>query len=294
MSGVAFEHLTPRRVALPNGVELHAVRAGAGTPLVFIHGAMGDWRNWEPQWEAFTARFDCISYSRRYSHPNANTMPSPHHSALDEAQDLALLLDALGLSRVLLVGSSYGGFAALALALRQPGRVQALVAVEPPMMRYAQFSAAGRAASAAFRRDTIEPANAAFRAGDDERAGRIMTGGINGAAQVLAPDAMQRRLQNLRAMRMLALSSDEFPLLPPAQLAALPMPVLLVSGARTPDVHREIFVNVRAAMPRARSLVVEGAGHGVSREQPAVFNREVLAFLSEAVAARPEPAAVQL
>ena len=136
--------------------------------------------------------------------PSHCSVPSPDHSALEEADDLQRLLDALALPRVLLVGSSYGGFTALALALKQPERVQALVAVEPPMMRYAEFSAAGRAARAAFRAQTIEPANAAFRAGDDERAGHIMTGGINGPAQSLSPEGMQRRMQNLRAMKMLA------------------------------------------------------------------------------------------
>lgn len=268
------------RVLLPGGVELHYERAGRGAPLVFIHGAMGDWRSWEPQWEAFTARYDCVSYSRRYSFPNRNDMPSPDHSALHEAEDLRLLLDALGWERAILVGSSYGGFTALALAVSHPERVAALVAVEPPMMRYAGRSEAGRAAQAAFRRDTIEPANAAFRAGQDELAGRIMTGGINGArTETLSPAAMQRRLQNLRAMKMLALSSDEFPLLAPAQLAALRMPVLLMSGERTAPVHRAIFDNVCEAMPQAEKRRVADSGHGVSREQPAAFNEAVLAFL---------------
>ncbi|MBC5766338.1 alpha/beta fold hydrolase [Ramlibacter albus] len=269
-----------QRVQLPSGVELHYERAGSGTPLVFIHGAMGDWRSWEAQWEAFTAHFDCIAYSRRYSFPNRNEMASPDHSALHEAEDLRQMLDALGIERAILVGSSYGGFTALAFAVSHPQRVVSLVAVEPPMMRYAQLSEAGRAARAAFRRDTIEPANAAFRAGNDELAGRIMTGGINGAnGSANSPEQMQRRLQNLRAMRMLALSTDEFPLLAPTQLAALPMPVLLISGENTPPVHREIFNNVVQAMPHARAVRVPGAGHGVSREQAAVFNELVLGFV---------------
>lgn len=275
-----FAARTPERVLLPNGVELHGVTGGEGTPLVFIHGAMGDWRSFEPQWAAFAQRYRCLAYSRRYSFPNRNDMPSPHHSALDEAEDLRLLLDQLGWQRAILVGSSYGGFTALAFAVAHPERVLAIAAVEPPMMKYAHRTPGGQAAAAAFRREVIEPANAAFRAGDDELGGRIMTGGIVGGAAIAAtPGAMQRRLQNLRAMRMLALSSDEFPLLAPQDLADLPMPVLLLSGANTPALHREIFANVCAAMPQARCLRVAHAGHGVSREQPQVFNTAVLEFL---------------
>jgi pimeloyl-ACP methyl ester carboxylesterase len=276
-----FEDLPTTAWALPNGVQLHTVREGQGAPLIFIHGAMGDWRSWAAQWSAFTPHFDCISYSRRYSFPNHNPMPSPDHGALHEAQDLQLLMDAMGLERAVLVGSSYGAFTALALAVQSPERVNAVVAVEPPMMKYAQRTPEGQSVAETFRREVIEPANAAFRAGEDERAAQIMTGGINGGqSAVNTGTAMARRLQNLRAMKMLALSSDEFPWLSPAQLSGLPMPVLLLAGRQTQPVHRVIFENVCAAMPQAQHGWVDGAGHGVTREQPDIFNRLALAFLA--------------
>jgi pimeloyl-ACP methyl ester carboxylesterase len=281
MSTSDFEALHPTAWALPNGVQLHTVHEGQGTPLIFIHGAMGDWRSWAAQWAAFTPHFDCISYSRRYSFPNHNPMPSPDHGALHEAQDLQLLMDAMGIERAVLVGSSYGAFTALALAVQAPERVQAVVAVEPPMMKYAHRSPEGSAVAEAFRRDVIEPANAAFRAGEDERAAQIMTGGINGGkSAVNTGTAMERRLQNLRAMKMLALSSDEFPWLSPEQLSSLSMPVLLLAGRQTQPVHQAIFQNVCTAMPQARHGWVDGAGHGVTREQPETFNRLALQFLN--------------
>jgi len=276
---------TLQRARLPNGVELAYDIFGEGEPLVFIHGAMGDWRSWDAQWPAFTPRFRCLRYSRRYSHPNPNRMPSPHHSALDEAEDLRLLLDHLGWERVHLVGSSYGSFTALALAVAQPQRCRTLALSEPAMLCYAQFSDAGRDAEQAFRRTVIEPANAAFRRGEDMLAAQIMTGGIVGAARPVAPAAMARRQQNVLAMRMLALSSNEFPLIAPARLAALPMPVLLMRGQNTPAIHAETFANVCAAMPQARRETIEGAGHGTSGDNPARFNALVLDFL-QAHAAR--------
>lgn len=291
MSGMApaatipsIERLEPAAVRLPSGVELHHVVEGHGEPLVFVHGAMGDWRSWAPQWDAFRASYRCISYSRRYSHPNRNAMPSPDHSALVEAEDLAAMLDALGLPRVTLVGSSYGAYTALALAIAQPQRVAAIVAVEPAMLCYADFSESGRRERARFRAEVIEPANAAFRRGDDATAAALMTGGIQGRAAPSADDpAYRRRMQNVLAMRMLALSSNEFPLLPPAALKALPMPVLLVSGEDTAPIHAEVFRNVVAAMPQARSVRIAGAGHSVPRDQPERFNALALDFLRESL-----------
>lgn len=268
------------RLTLPTGVELHLVQGGAGEPLVFVHGVMGDWQSWAPQWEAFCGHYHCVSYSRRYNHPNRNEMPSPDHSALVEAEDLLQLMDALGLDRATLVASSYGAFIALALAVREPRRVAALVAVEPAMLCYAEFSERGRAELRQFRQAVVEPANEAFRRGDDREGALRMTGGIHArGAAATSGAALQRRLANARAMRMLALSSNEFPLLSPEALGALDLPILLVSGCDTPAIHAEVFRNVCAAMPQARKALVGAAGHSVAQDQPEAFNQLALQFL---------------
>lgn len=284
---MAFTDLVPSKVELTTGVELHYVREGRGPVVILIHGAMGDWRSHAPQWEAFTAHYDCIAYSRRYSHPNQNTMPSPDHGAFVDAEDLLGLLDALGLDRAILVGSSYGAFTALALAATHPERVIALAGVEPPMMRYAEMDPEGAEIAAAFRATTVRDSRAAFERGDDLEGARILTSGIGGGARKVAEmpsKVMAARFQNIKAARMLALSSDEFPLIPPEVLADLPMPVFLMSGADTAPVHAAIFEAVSRRMPKARKLVVAGSGHSVSRMRPDVFNAEVLAFLREEVA----------
>jgi pimeloyl-ACP methyl ester carboxylesterase len=281
MSTSELETQQAQPLRLESGVELHQVSAGQGLPLVFIHGVMGDWRSWAPQWEPFCARFRCTTYSRRYNWPNRNTVPSPDHSALVDAEDLRGLLDSLGIERAVLVASSYGAFAALALACTDAQRIAAIVAAEPAMLCYADFSEAGRAERTRFTAATVEPANAAFRSGDDALGVALMTGGINGAASPLNQGAaLDRRQQNALAMRMLALSSNEFPLLPPEKLAALPMPVLLVSGQDTPAIHAHTFANVAAAMPQAQVVRVPGAGHAVSRDQPERFNALALEFLA--------------
>jgi len=270
------------RAVLPSGVELHYLQGGAGEPLVFVHGVMGDWESWAPQWPAFCARYRCTTYSRRYNHPNRNDMASPDHSALVEAEDLRQFMGVLGLERAVLVASSYGAFVALALAVQHPSMVSALVAVEPAMLCYADFTETGRQERARFTHSVIEPANAAFKRGDDALGATLMTGGIHtpGASTLQGP-AMARRLQNARAMRMLALSSNEFPLLSAASLAAIRCPVLLLSGGDTAAIHAEVFRNVCAVMPQSQQVRIPCAGHPVARDQPALFNEVALKFLGE-------------
>lgn len=274
--------IPPKPVELPTGATLNYIRDGAGDPLVFIHGAMGDYRSWRPQWPHFTARFDCISYSRRYSFPNPNELTTHDHNALVDAADLEALLDALSLDSAILVGSSYGGFTALAMAARAPERVKAVVSVEAPMMRYAALTEEGTLISEAFLENAARPARAAFIRGDDVEGVRLLTGGISGRAPEAIPAAvLDRRMTNVRAARSLALSDDEFPWIEPERLAALPMPILLMSGAETAPVHAAIFRNLCTAMPQAKVRIIPRSGHSVSQEQAEQFNSEVMAFLAE-------------
>lgn len=273
-------NLTPKSVELQNGIVLNYVRAGAGPTVILIHGAMGDYRAWQPQWDLFTRHFDCISYSRRYSSPNPNELTTRDHNALVDAEDLDGLMIALEINEAVLVGSSYGGFTALAMALRKPQKVQGVVSVEAPMMRYAEQTPKGGEIVKSFKKASANPAQAAFEAGDDLGGVMILTGGIVGRNPAEIPDhIVKRRMENARAARSLAISKDEFPWLDPDALSALPMPIMLLSGADTAPIHAAIFSEVCKAIPQARSVVVAGSGHSVSQMRPDVFNSEVLAFI---------------
>lgn len=277
-----FESLTLKRTILDNGLVFHYVEEGVGVPLVFLHGVLGDWRTWAPQWEAFIPYFRCISYSRRYSVPNCNRMDSPDHSAVAEAEDLEALLEHWKAKPAVLIGASYGAYTALALAARRPELMRALVLIEPPVMRLADASAEGRAIRDDFDSSIRIPARKAFQAGDDARAVWLLTEGILGGADLgqQSTAAMRRRLENAESLRRLTLSSDEFPALNIERLSNLELPVLLLSGARTPPIHDVVFRSLTHALPRAESHKVPEAGHGVARDQPASFNRLALDFLA--------------
>lgn len=121
----------PKRL-LVNGVELHYVERGQGEPLILLHGGQGDYRAWQPQMQALSPRYRVISYSRRYHYPNENPL-TREYSALIDAADLAGLIAELKLGPVHLVGTSYGAFTALALAVERPELVRSLVLAEPPI-----------------------------------------------------------------------------------------------------------------------------------------------------------------
>lgn len=276
-----FDTLQPSAVTLPDGAVLNYVRAGEGPVLIAIHGVMGDYRSWAPQWQAFTAFYDCIALSCRFNYPNNNSMEATDHSAIDNADDVAALMDALGIDSAIIVGSSYGGFAALALAVNHPARVRAVVGVEPPMMKYAEMFPETASVAAAFHDGIVVPSRQAFERGENELGAMLLTGGIqNTSIDSIPPEKLQQRRENMMAGRRVALSSDEFPLLPPKALAGISVPVMIVTGANTGPVFKAMISGITRTMPQARLEVVEGAGHSVPQDQPEIFNRLALGFLA--------------
>ena len=49
-----------------NGIDLTFVDQGEGAPIVFVHGAVGDLRFWEPQRTAFAKNHRYVAYTLRY------------------------------------------------------------------------------------------------------------------------------------------------------------------------------------------------------------------------------------
>lgn len=271
-----------RRVVSDSGVELHYAEAGRGTTLVFIHGLTGDLGSWDAQMPAFAPHFRAITYSRRFSQPNRNQRAaSPKHSVWVEAQDLAEMLDHLDAAPALLVGSSYGAYTALALAIRQPEKVRALVLSEPPVLAWADLVESGQSQREAFEREVVEAAREAYARGDDAAAADIYTRGVLGTTSVSAlPDSVRaRRSSNGEAIKALAMSRREFLPLDPVEVRRITQPTLLMSGVNTRPLFASIYEGARRLMPQARAVRVPGAGHSIYREQPARFNALCLEFL---------------
>lgn len=107
---------------------LNLKRGGSGEPLLYLHGANG-----APAIEPFMEEL-----ARKYEvfvpeHPGFGASDEP--AWLDNIHDLAYFylefLEAMKLDRVRIVGSSIGGWLALEMAVRCPGRMRSLSLIGP-------------------------------------------------------------------------------------------------------------------------------------------------------------------
>ena len=269
------------RARLRSGIELHVVEAGHCSGVAFLHGGMGDCRSWDPQIDAFAPHFRVVAYSRRHHSPNRNPPAVAQPSLDEEVEDLAGLLTALDVGSAHLVATSYGGLVALAFALRHPPLVRSLVLAEPPLHRWAAATRRGRRLLDVFIGRCWRPAAHAFDAGRDGEALRCLTDGMWGRPVYDTMPAARREaaFRNVAAMKLLTRAENPFPDLPRDAVALLAMPMLLVRGEGASALHRQGLDELAALVPRARSTVIEGAGHASPSENPTGFNSTVLEFL---------------
>jgi len=265
-----------------NGVNLSYIEQGNGTPVILLHGGMGDYSSWQPQLEPLARHFRVIAYSRRYSFPNENPSVPGTYSPWTDVEDLAALIRKLRLHDVRLVGQSAGAFIALAFALKYPGSVHSLVLSEPPAHQLVRHTADGEAAYQAFMTTVMIPAANYFRQNDMQQAMKIFVNGMAATNRFdsLSPGARADAMRNARSVEALCLSSDPFPVLSSVALSRLHVPALVVTGENTIQIHKLVNAELVRLLPDARSVTIAGAGHGSPRENSLAFNEAMIGFLT--------------
>ncbi len=261
-----------------DGYPLAYVEAGAGPPLLLVHGSLADYRAWTRQLPAFAARFRTIAVSLRHAYPERWDGSGDGFTVARHAADLAAFVRSRGLAPVHVVGHSRGGAVAVALALREPALVQSLVLADPGGFEALLPDTADG------RRMADESAAMFARLRDDLARGDPLRAATAFADALGGPGAWERRAPAAKAMLLDNIATGpacaERPRFAPADLAQLPGPILPVTGARSPPRYALMLAALARVNPRVAELVtIPDAAHAMNRENPAAFNDAMLAFL---------------
>jgi pimeloyl-ACP methyl ester carboxylesterase len=251
--------------------EISYDEAGAGPPLVLLHGLGASSADWAKQVEAFAPGFRVITIDTRGC-GGSRDLRAPHgpFTMAQLADDVAAVLTHLNTGPAHVVGWSMGGMIAFQLAASAPGLVASLVIVNSgpdwrPKSTLQRFAVRMRGSVTA----VLGPRPMA----------RVI-------ARKLFPRADQADLRRAHVERMGRNDRRTYAALLAAfvgwsvaeQLGALTMPTLAVAsdGDYTSVASKEAWVR---ALPDGRLLVVEDSRHALPLEDPARFNAIVSEFL---------------
>lgn len=247
--------------------ELSAPRKGAPV-LVFSNSLGTDFRIWNEVARAFSADFAVLVYDKR-GH-GLSDLGSGHASIADHAQDLAGLMDALGLGSAVICGLSVGGMIAQALSVARPDLVSALILCDTaPKIGTAE---SWNTRIAAIQKDglpsLLDPVmerwfTPAFRRADNPD--------YAGYRNMFARQSAEGYAATCAAIRDADLTEDA---------RRISVPTLCIVGDQDGSTPPELVAAMAALIPGARYEVVAGAGHIPCVEQP----RALIALMREFVA----------
>jgi len=257
---------------LANGVELYYELHGPpdGDVLVLSNGVLMSTASWGFQTPVLSQTYRLLLYDCRgmwkSEHP-----PGPYTMEL-HANDLACLLDGLGIERAHVGGISYGAEVSMAFAIHYPHRVRSLVLsscvsqVDPVLRGFVRsWSTAARARDGGLLYQISYPLNFSDR-------------WIRGNQAAL--DAAAARYDQLDFDALLELFDCFDRLDLTAQLPCITSPTLVMVGEEDTLKPRRYGDIIARTIPGAKMVVVPGAGHALCMEQPEIFNSLVLGFLA--------------
>ena len=263
-----------------NGTNLAYIEQGAGEPVIFIHGAVSDFRTWLEQIGAFSKNYRAISYSRRYHQPNEKFVEDSEYSRDLHTADLVGFIKSLNLGKAHLVGHSYGASIALMTALDYPELVGNLVLGEPSPFP-SLLNQDGMSLLSEQKAKFDEVIRLAEN-GDEESAVREFLHTVVGVDVLgLLPD--ERRsvvLENAGTLLPMLRTYYESPPVSREQLKRVKAPTLFITGEFSPQIARVSNETLNRCLPNSKAVILKGAAHGLQIENPKGFNRLTLEFLA--------------
>jgi non-heme chloroperoxidase len=264
-----------------NGAKLAYVDHGAGAPVVFVHGALGDYRTWNAQLRPFACRYRVIAYSRRYHHPNDCPEHVTGYTPDLHAADLADLIRSLRLEPVHLVGHSYGGAVAAFLAAKHPELVRSLVLGEPTLFPLLKQKIENRPIVRSIislteqvlellRTQGAEPAVKHF-------INTIITPWTFDELTAPVRTVMMENVGTLKPMLLVTSAATPF-MSEHAQM--IKAPTLLLEGNLSAAFFRQTIRELEPELPKSEHVTLPNVSHGLHLENPQQFNQTVLEFLA--------------
>ncbi len=246
------------RVKGPAGY-LHIDDGGTGgLPVIFAHSFGGSTQQWAAQLAHLRGHSRAIAYDLR-GH-GASAAPSNNdYDVIAQAEDIAAVVDDLGLKRFVLVGHSMGGSAAIAYAGKHPERVAGLMLVGTPGKSPEEMS---------------KPIIASL---ESDKYQQVMDNYMKQLLTNAKPEVnteVMDGMKNISREASTAIIKAVFQFDPLPLLRNYPGPKMIVSTSMENQPH-----TLSQSFPDVPHKVIEGTSHWMQMDKPEEFNKLLDEFL---------------
>ena len=256
-----------------DGVKLYYEESGQGTPILFVHEFMGEYRSWEAQVRYFSRRYRCIAFNARGYPPSDVPSLVEDYSFEHQRAGILAVLDGLKIDKAHIVGLSMGAFATFYFGMKWPERALSLTV-------------------AGVGSGSMPEARAKFRQESEAAATKLLAEGWDKSAELRGNSPTRVQLQNKspRAFAEFiglvrqhsaegsALTLQGYQALRPSlgdfkdEMAQCTVPTLIISGDED-EPCLEASLMLKRHMSSAGLVFMPQTGHACNLEEPELFNQ---------------------
>jgi pimeloyl-ACP methyl ester carboxylesterase len=256
-----------------NGRTIAFERRGDGPPLLLLHGACGDSRDWRPQLDALSDEFTVVAWDA----PGCGRSwdPPEDYGLGGYADSVAAFVETLGLERPHVLGLSFGSGLALEVFRRHRGLPRSLVLASA----YAGWAGSlGRKVAEERRQWGLHAAERPLDEFVGDFCDTLFTDSVPaGVVEETVAVITEFHPAGLRAMANAFADADLRDVLP-----EIDVPTLLLYGDADKRSPVSVGEDLNEQIPGSTLVVIRGPGHVVNSEARERFNEEVRSFLRRA------------
>jgi pimeloyl-ACP methyl ester carboxylesterase len=242
--------VTQKGYAEVNGIRLYYALVGKGSPVVLLHGGLGNSDSWGYQVKALATHHRVILVdSRGHGRSTRDARPFSYDLMTD---DVVALLDKLKIARADVVGWSDGAILGLDLAIRYPDRVGKIFAFGANTLTSGVIEGA--------EKNPIIPIFFEYATKEYSRL----------SATPKEFDAFVAQMSKMY---------EREPNWTDAQLKSIKSPVWVVDGDHDELIRRDHTEYIAATIPGAGLLILPNVSHFAPWQDPGLFNDAMLQFL---------------
>lgn len=231
-----------------------------GEPLILVHGSWGDHHNWDMVVSEFSKTFRVLTYDRR-GHSQSER-PSAQGMVAEDIEDLIELINHLNLAPAHIVGNSYGAGIVLKTAAKRPDLFRTMIIHEPPLFGLLKNNPKAQEALQIID-SRIKTVLDLIAAGNMEKAAEEFMEKIAmgpGTWEKL-PEAAQNTFIYNAPTWFDEMQDPQSLQIDTSPLSKFKKPALLSTGSESPPFFPLVIDHLMDALPHAKRIIIEGAGH---------------------------------
>jgi pimeloyl-ACP methyl ester carboxylesterase len=239
--------------------ETNCTDTGEGPAIVFIHGSFATISTWRAIVADLSADFRCVCIKlpghdgapepRDFDRPSVNT---------ERAMIRACLTD-LAVDDIHIVGHSYGGVVALAMALEPPVNIRKMTLFEP--VTTAVLTTAGELEDAQRVEEFCRDYREAVAEGEHYAVRRVLDFWNQKGVFDGLPDAIKETIEPMTANNVRHWDVCESALYSRAALQAMSVPTTIVRGTESNAIMHNITHSLNTLLGQSQHRIIEGANH---------------------------------